>query len=267
MFDYINDLPVNQLVPIVCLTFVLVTWFGAIFIRPFFRLFVRTQPELNSLVGNFLSMYGMFYGILMGLLAVAAYQNTVDVEDAVIAEGAVLASLFRSVSAYPEDLRKPLQESVRDYTQFVIDVEWPLMRKGEIFTGSKPLTDRLQKQLLDFEPASAGQNILHAETTKQFYRFLELKAERIYSAESAIPGLMWYVVLLGAVVSIFLTWMLNMSLVAHLFLGGLLSFFIGTMVSLIIVLGSPLRGEHGIDPEVFQLLLRLMNTALGQPSG
>jgi len=76
-------------------------------------------------------MYGMFYGILMELLAVAAYQNTVDIEGAVIAEGAVLASLFRSVSAYPEDLRQPLQESVRDYTQFVIDVEWPLMRKGK----------------------------------------------------------------------------------------------------------------------------------------
>ena len=267
MFDYINHLSVNQLVPIVCLSFVLITWFGAIFIRPFFRLFVRSQPELNSLVGNFLSMYGMFYGILMGLLAVAAYQNTVDIEEAVIAEGAVLASLFRSVSAYPEDLRQPLQESVRDYTQFVIDVEWPLMRKGEVFTGSKPLTDRLQEQLLDFEPASAGQVILHTEATKQFYRFLELKAERIYSAQSGIPGIMWYVVLLGAFVSIFLTWMLNMSLVAHMFLGGVLSFFIGTMVSLIIVLGSPLRGGHGIDPEVFQLLLRLMNAALGQPSG
>jgi hypothetical protein len=42
MFDYINDLPLPQLVTVVCLTFIAVTWFGAIFIRPFFRLLVRT---------------------------------------------------------------------------------------------------------------------------------------------------------------------------------------------------------------------------------
>ena len=100
MFDYINDLPLAQLVAVVCLTFIAVTWFGAIFIRPFFRLLVRTQPELNSLIGNFVSMYGMFYGILMGLLAVAAYQNTVDVEDAVVREGTALSAFFRSVTAY-----------------------------------------------------------------------------------------------------------------------------------------------------------------------
>lgn len=78
---------------------------------------------------------------------------------------------------------------------------------------------------------------------------------------------MWYVVLLGAFVSIFLTWMLNMTLVAHLFLGGILSFYIGAMVSLIMVLDRPLRGEYGIGPEVFQLLLIFMNNMLGQPAG
>ena len=138
--------------------------------------------------------------------------------------------------------------------------------QGEVFTGSKPLTDRLQEQLLDFEPASAGQLILHTEATKQFYRFLELKAERIYSAQSGFPGIIWYVVLLGAFVSIFLTWMLNMSLVAHLFLGSVLSFFIGTMVSLIIALGSPLRGAYGVDPDAFQVLLQYYIN-LGLPPG
>jgi hypothetical protein len=266
MFDYINDLPLAQLVAVVCLTFIAVTWFGAIFIRPFFRLLVRTQPELNSLIGSFVSMYGMFYGILMGLLAVAAYQNTVDVEDAVVRESTALSAFFRSVTAYPETVRRPFQESVRDYTQFVINVEWPEMRKGNVFTGGRVPISRMQKHLNDFEPATPGQTILHTEATKQFYRVTELAAERVYSARTGIPGIMWYVVILGAFVSIFLTWMLNMSLVAHLFLGSVLSFFIGTMVSLIIALGSPLRGAYGVDPDAFQVLLQYYIN-LGLPPG
>jgi hypothetical protein len=267
MIDYLSNLPTGLMATLVCLFFVVATWLGAIFIRPFFRLLVRTQPDLNSLLGNFVSMYGMFYGILMGLLAVAAYQNMVDVERSIEAEGQTLLSLYRSVSVYPEGAREPLQDTLREYTEFVIDIEWPLMRKGEMNTGGMPLINRLQQQLTDFEPATPGQVILHSETISQFYQFLEHRAVRLYSAMSGLPGTMWYVVLLGAFVSIFLTWMLNMTLVAHLFLGGILSFYIGTMVSLIMVLDRPLRGDYGISPEVFQLLLRFMNNMLGQPAG
>jgi hypothetical protein len=46
-----------------------------------------------------------------------------------------------------------------------------------------------------------------------------------------------------------------------------MSFFIGAMISLIVVLDSPLRGEFGLSPEVFQLLLGFMNKMLGVPAG
>ena len=267
MIDFLSNLPAGTMAMLVCLFFVGATWLGAIFIRPFFRLLVRTQPDLNSLLGNFVSMYGIFYGILMGLLAVAAYQNMVDVERSIAAEGQTLFSLYRSVSVYPEGVREPLQETLLEYTEFVINEEWPVMRTGQVFTGSMPIINRLQQQLTGFEPVTSAQEILHSNTVGLYYQFLEQRAVRLYSATSGIPGIMWYVVLLGAFVSIFLTWMLNMTLVAHLFLGGILSFYIGTMVSLIMVLDRPLRGEYGISPEVFQLLLKFMNNMLGQPSG
>lgn len=267
MLDALRDLPVAQMATVVCVFFVGITWVGAIFIRPIFRALVRSQPDLNSLLGNFVSIYGVFYGILMGLLAVAAYQNKVEVERAISSEATSLAALFRTVSVYPEDVRQPLQETIRDYVQFVIEEEWPRMRQGEYARGGMPLINRLQEKLSAYNPAISGQYILHQEATQQFYRFFELRAVRLYSATAGIPGIMWYVVLLGALVSIFLVWLFDMSLIAQFFLGGLISFFIGTMISLILVLDRPLRGEFGISPELFQLLLRFINTVLGQPAG
>jgi hypothetical protein len=267
MIDSLSAWPAAQMATVVCVAFVGFTWVGAIFVRPFFRLFVRSQSDLNSLLGNFVSIYGVFYGILMGLLAVAAYQNKVDVEQAIASEASSLFALFRNVSAYPEPVRLPLQESVRDYVQFAIDEEWAAMRNGEIARGGMPLINRMQSLITTFEPATSGQSILHAESTRQFFGFLERRAVRLYSATSGIPGFMWYVVVLGALISIFLVWLFDMSLTAEFFLGGLMSFFIGTMISLILVLDRPLRGDYGISPETFQLLLGFMNKVLGQPAG
>ena len=160
-----------------------------------------------------------------------------------------------------------MQESIREYVQFVIEKEWPSMRKGELPRGGMPLINQLQGQIAAFEPATPGQQIALAETTRQFYNFLEHRAVRLYSVTTGIPGIMWYVVLLGAVISIFFVWLFDMTLRAQFFLGGLMSFFIGAMISLIVVLDSPLRGEFGLSPEVFELLLGFMNKVLGQPAG
>ena len=252
---------------LVCGFFVALTWLGAIFIRPILRVLIRSQGDINGVLGNLVSIYGIFYGILMGLLAVAAYQNKVDVEQAITTEGIALFAYFRNVSAYPEEARRPLQESARDYTRFMIDNEWPQMQQGELAKGGLPLINRMQEQLTKFQPKGAEQFILHQESTQQFYKFLEMRALRLLSAKSGIPGIMWYVVMLGALISIFLIWLINMSLVAHLILGGLMSFFVGSMITLIIVLDRPLRGEYGIDPENFRILLNFMNTMMGVPAG
>jgi len=267
MIDALRNLPAGQLALVVCAFFVGLTWVGAIFIRPILRLFVRSNPDLNALLGNFVSIYGVFYGILMGLLAVAAYQNKVEVEQAISSEVTSAFALFRNVSAYPEAVRRPLQEAVRNYVQFAIDGEWPAMRRGEIAHGAGPLIDAMQQRITAFEPTTAGQGILHAETTRQFYSFLERRAVRLLSATAGIPGFMWYVVVLGALISIFLVWLFDMSLLAELFLGGLMSFFIGSMISLILILDQPLRGGFGIGPDMFRVLLEFMNKVLGQPAG
>lgn len=114
MLENLYNLSGIQLATLVCTVFVLFTWVGAIFIRPFFRLLVRSQPDLNTVLGNIVSMYGIFYGILMGLLAVSAYQNKATVEKSIMAEGTAVLALFRNVTAYPEEARIPLQEALRD---------------------------------------------------------------------------------------------------------------------------------------------------------
>ena len=111
------------------------------------------------------------------------------------------------------------------------------------------------EQLIRFEPSSRGQEIHHAEALRQFNNYLEARRMRLFSVTTSIPGVMWAVVLVGALMNIALIWMFDMKLINHLLLGGILSAFMGLMIFLIASLDNPFRGELSISPAPFQDIL------------
>ena len=118
---WIYDIPTVAAVGVFAALFVGICWTGTILFRPIVRAIVHHQPGLNETIGDFLQYFGVIYGLLLGLLAVASYQNLSDVEKAVGNESSSLAALYRDVSGYPEPARSELRGLLRDYTRYVID--------------------------------------------------------------------------------------------------------------------------------------------------
>ena len=104
MFYWIYDIPNWQLAAMISGGFVLIYWFGAILISPIMRRLVRSTSGSNDVVGYILSSFGVFYGLLLGLIAIAAHQNYTNVEDAVAREAIALSALNQESNAYPEPL-------------------------------------------------------------------------------------------------------------------------------------------------------------------
>jgi Protein of unknown function (DUF4239) len=136
MLYWIYDIHPLAAVGIFAALFVTVGLAAIMLSRSFVQSRVHQQPELNELVGDFLQYFGVIYGLLLGLLAVATYQNHSDVEKTVSNEASSLAALYRDVSAYPEPKRSELEAGLRDYTRYVIEEAWPLQRKGIIPAGA-----------------------------------------------------------------------------------------------------------------------------------
>ncbi|HMO35764.1 MAG TPA: hypothetical protein PKA06_06965 [Gemmatales bacterium] len=53
-------------------------------------------------------------------------------------------------------------------------------------------------------------------------------------------------------------WLFDMRFLTHIILGGLLAFFLGTMIFLIAAMDNPFRGEVSITPEPFEKVALLM---------
>ena len=251
MFYWIYDLPTWQLGALFAVLFVGTTWLGILFVSPLLKLWFRSQEGINDLVGYALGAFGVFYGLLLGLLAVATYQNSSDVQSKVGKEAAALAALYRDVYAYPEPLRSDLHGRLREYGKFVIDVSWPAQRQGKIAPGSFRMMNEFQAVMTRFEPATKGQEIIHAETMRQFTEMISLRRERVDSVGTGIPPIMWYVVGVGAAINTLLILSFRMRFDVHLVIGGVLSFFVGVVIFLIAAMDHPFRGEVSVGPEPF----------------
>jgi hypothetical protein len=258
MFYWIYELPNERLAAMFVAAFVGFSWAGAVLARPLLRRLVRTTQNANDIVGYVLSCFCVFYGLLLALLSVAAYENYAQVESAVAREAAVLAALYQDASAYPEPHGENLRWRLRDYCRYQIKYGWPLQKKGIVPEGGATRLTAVQEALVNFQPATKSEEILHAEALRQFNHLVEHRQVRLNAVTSGIPAVMWYVVVLGAAINIGLVWLFDMKLVSHLFLGGLLAFFLGTVVFLLAAMDNPFRGEVCISPEPFEHVYKTM---------
>ncbi len=254
MFYWIYDIPTWKLGLLFAVLFVGATWAGILLISPFLKFWLKGQEGINDLVGYSLSAFGVFYGLLLGLLAVATYGNATEVESTVGREAASLAALYRDVSSYPEPVRSDLRTKLENYTTFLIEKAWPAQRRGEVPQGSVQMMNEFQDALTGFEPVTKGQEALHAEALRQFNDMILLRRQRIHSISTGIPGIMWYVVGVGAIINTLLILCFRMRLDIHLVIGGVLSFFVGVLIFLIAAMDHPFRGEVSVGPDAFQLI-------------
>ena len=69
---------------------------------------------------------------------------------------------------------------------------------------------------------------------------------------------MWYVVVVGSIINLAIVWLFEMKFITHLFLGGLLAFYLGTIIFLIAAMDNPYRGEVSVSPAPFESLYKRM---------
>src|SRR3954452_4041719 len=261
MFYRIYDIPTRALAGLFAVGFVGVTWLGIILTRPHVRWWVGSQADWNGVMGYVLSCHGVLYGILLGLIAVGTYQNFSEVEKSNGQEASALAALYRDVSSSPETIRGELQALLREYCRYVIEEAWPAHRRGIIPEGGTDRVSAFQRRLMAFEPATKGQEILHAATLHQFNSFVEIRRQRLHHVTTGLPAALWYVVAVGAVLGIILTWLFSIDRFSvHLAVAGILSLLTGLVIFLIAAMDHPFRGGVSVSPEAFEIVQRRLMT-------
>src|SRR5579871_6065944 len=89
----------------------------------------------------------VLYCLIAALTTVGVWTKYGQVADVVSAEATAIAGLWRDVRSYPEPLRGRMRDTLRGYTDQVINGAWPQQRRGKIPREGVEWMDRLQADL------------------------------------------------------------------------------------------------------------------------
>ena len=254
MPDFVYQIPAAQLALLFSVVAVGAVLTGLLVVKPVLRIFFGTGPEFNQNVNFGSAGFNLFYGLLLGLLTVSAYQNNERVRQAVLSEATAIGSLYAGMRSYPEPVQSDVQGLLRDYVLFTIHADWTAHREGRILDGGDHRVEAVRQRLAAFEPATSGQVVLHQAMIGAYQDFTEARQGRLAGVITKIPDVLWYAVLVGALVSVLLFIMLKMRPHQQFLLGTITSFFLGVILFVIVSLDDPLRGEQGIGPDALVLL-------------
>ena len=224
------------------------------------RRWVLPRLRLNTDAALFFAAAAMqsamvLYGLVAALTAVSVWSKHSQVSDTASREATAIASLWRDLGGYPQRERDAMREVLRGYTNQVIQEAWPEQRQGRIPRAGVEWMDRFLAQLLVFEPTSESQKILHAETLSAFNRMHEARRQRLDAVKSGLPGVMWFVLLPGAMGCLLLSLFIPIEdarFQAILVVG--LAGFVAMVLFVIIALDRPFVGDMAITPDSYQLI-------------
>lgn len=255
MFELLFDLPLWIAGPAIIVTLCLFAVAGLLVVRRKLLPRLRVEGGDSEFTGAMLQSVMVFYGLAVALIAVSVWQTYGDTAKLASQEAAALAILYRDVSLYPEPQRTELQQGIRAHLDSIIHIDWPLQRKGQVPGVKEETVARSRRTLVNFEPATEAQKLLHAETLHAFNEAINATRLRVDSVTTGLPGVLWLIVVAGAFISLSSSFFFKVEDARlHVIEVVLLAVFIGLVIFMILALDRPYRGDLGIRADPYQLV-------------
>ena len=91
--SWLDTLSAVELALVCCAFFVSITLIGVVLIHPLMRRLIHGERQANDVVIFVAANYGLVYAVLLGLLTVATFQTTKDLQDHVAGEASSLSTM------------------------------------------------------------------------------------------------------------------------------------------------------------------------------
>ena len=215
--------------------------------------------DIDQAVSAIFASVGMLYGLLLGLVAVAAWQNHDKLKELVNDEAASIVQTYRTISVLKDPSHKFILDDLKGYTKYVIEEAWPAHRRGLKPMAGSDWISSLNKKIADYNSIAGNQTVGYSEAVSAFSEMIKARRLRVYSIDIGIPAALWIVIISGAILTIPITFFFHIpSLRTHMLLTGFYVVFLGGIVSLIVILDNPMRGELSVSPKPYQSALQAM---------
>ena len=158
----------------------------------------------NHEVGGFLfNALGLIYAVLIAFVVIVSWEKYVNAQEYCDREANATLDIYLNSHGLPEQYRASIKTKILDYLNAVIYNDWPLLARNEQNPASRQKLFELWNIVLSIDSLKTEQEkIFYAETIVKLNEVTDNRRMRILHAESEVPGLIWTVLILGALTSV-----------------------------------------------------------------
>lgn len=203
-------------------------------------------------------MIGVVYAIVLGLAIAGVWEASGQAQTDAQAEAQALHEIKARVQVYPEPVRDKVRADVDAYARFVADHEWPYMKHhGSLAPRGDALLDQVRTDVTQFAPKTDLAAQAYQPVVDEVAAADQARTSRGQSAGSTMPGVVWFGLISGALVTVGLIFTLQIRRSPkELLLAGLFSALIAFLLFLIWDLDDPFGGGLAVSADVFRDMLR-----------
>ncbi|MFB7333891.1 DUF4239 domain-containing protein [Streptomyces adustus] len=200
------------------------------------------DPDETPDVIEYMTMWiGVVYAIVLGLAIAGVWEARSVAQDHVQAEAQALHEISERVRAYPPDVRDRIRADVNTYVGHVVTTEWKAMADhGDVTDRGTELLGRVRADVTDYQPKNDFEAQSYQPLLDQVAAADQARNARADSTGSTMPGVVWFGLLIGAVITIGMVFALQIRRTAReLVLAGMFSALIAFLLFLIWDFDSP----------------------------
>jgi hypothetical protein len=180
-------------------------------------------------------MIGVIYAIVLGLAIAGVWEARGAAQETVRQEAQALHEISARVEVYPVDVRTRIRADVDAYVSYVVDEEWRHMSEhGELSEEGTRLLEQVRRSVTDYRPADDHEGQAYQPLVDQVAVVDDTRGARGQNAGATMPGVVWFGLIIGALVTVGLIFTLQIRRTGReLLLAGLFSALIAFLLFLI----------------------------------
>lgn len=213
--------------------------------------------ETPDVIEYMVMMIGVVYAIVLGLAIAGVWEGMGSAQADALAEAQSLHEVKARVQVYPVEVRDKVRADVDAYAAFVADKEWPYMSDhGELSPQGTALLDRIRTDVTQFDPKTDLAAQAYQPVVDEVAAADQARTSRGQSAGATMPGMVWFGLIAGALVTVGLIFTLQIRRSGReLLLAGLFSALIAFLLFLIWDLDAPFGNGLSVSADVFRDLV------------
>lgn len=220
-----------------------------------FRMIVPQSDDVshNDVAGPIISTVGTILAVILSFMLVSVWQQYDQAGATVVNEASAVADLYHAAGLFPEPVQTQLRKSLSNYTNAILNDEWPAMRDGRLSDAAGRASFGILAILMRYDPKTNAQQALQQDAIGFVNTFVDGRRDRLFDNQSGIPLIFWIGMLLLSAITVSCAYIFRIkSELMHVFMCVSLAAVIGVVFVLIAEFDYPFRGDAQIQPTAWR---------------